>query len=202
MSKCKKLVHGVGYNDFTRPSKNGKTITREYDAWSRMLFRCTKDGIKHCPSYNGCMVSTNFLSYTFFYDWCQAQIGFDNKDENNKSWNLDKDLLVKGNKIYSEDTCVFIPASVNMRLVTCKKTRGDYPVGVCFSSYAKKFCASCNMGKRKTKYLGYFDDPKQAFLAYKTFKEALIKEVANEYKDQIDPRAYQALINYEVNIND
>jgi len=109
LSKCKKLVHGVGYNDFTRPSKNSKTITREYDAWSRMLFRCTKDGIKHCPSYNGCIVSTNFLSYTFFYDWCQTQIGFDNKDENNKSWNLDKDLLVKGNKIYSEGTCVLYP---------------------------------------------------------------------------------------------
>jgi len=75
-------------------------------------------------------------------------------------------------------------------------------VGVHFSSYAKKFCARCNMGKRKTKHLGYFDDPKQAFLAYKTFKEALIKEVANEYKEMLDPRAYLALISYEVNIND
>ena len=44
--------------------------------------------------------------------------------------------------------------------------------------------------------------PEEAFLAYKKDKEAYIKDVANKWKDKIDPRAYEALMNYEVEITD
>ena len=54
----------------------------------------------------------------------------------------------------------------------------------------------------KKRFLGCFNTPQEAFQAYKTFKEALIKEVANEYKEQLDSRVYEALMNYEVNEND
>ena len=54
----------------------------------------------------------------------------------------------------------------------------------------------------KKKCLGLFDTPELAFQAYKTFKEAYIKEQAELYKDSIEPRAYQALLNYEVSLDD
>ena len=53
-----------------------------------------------------------------------------------------------------------------------------------------------------TRKLGVYNTPGEAFLAYKQAKEAYIKEVANKWKDQIDPRAYNALINYQVEITD
>ena len=54
----------------------------------------------------------------------------------------------------------------------------------------------------KLKYLGRYNTPEQAFLAYKIAKESYIKEVAEKWRDQIDPRVYNTLMNYEVNIDD
>lgn len=53
-----------------------------------------------------------------------------------------------------------------------------------------------------TKYLGTFKTPEQAFQAYKHAKENHIKLLAEKYRGQIDPRAYEALLNYKVEITD
>jgi hypothetical protein len=66
----------------------------------------------------------------------------------------------------------------------------------------KKLRAKCCVGGGVQQLIGYYDTPEQAFLAYKTFKEFYIKQVAEQYKSQIDPRAYKALLEYEVNIED
>ena len=50
--------------------------------------------------------------------------------------------------------------------------------------------------------LGRFDSVEEAFNAYKEAKEKYIKEVAEKWKDKIDPRAYEALYNYTVDIDD
>ena len=111
---------------------------------------------------------------------------------------MDKDILVKGNKIYSEDTCVFVPERINNLLGSSKAIRGDYLIGVCFDKTANSFKAQCKIGKGTPKNLGRFNTEQEAFQAYKTFKEALIKNIAEAYKNQIDCRVYWALINYEV----
>ena len=100
-----------------------------------MLVRCYSDtSKKKNPTYEGCEVSENFKSYEYFYDWCQKQIGFANKD-----WHLDKDLLVKGNKIYSESTCIFIPSEINLLLTKCTASRGEHLIGVCWDKAKKAF---------------------------------------------------------------
>ena len=82
-----------------------------------------------------------------------------------------------------------------------RATRGKFPVGVYYDASRSKFQAYIRVyGKRK--HLGRFDTPEEAFLAYKQAKEAYIKEVANKWKDQIDIRVYEALMKYEVDIND
>ena len=196
MNKSSRLVHGIGVKGMDYPAwENGKD-TKEYALWSSMLERCTKKLWIKRPTYTGTTCSENFKSYTFFYEWCQEQKGF------SELWQLDKDILVKGNKTYSEDTCVFVPQRLNKLLIKSDASRGDFPLGVSWYNLTKKFQSRCHDGSGKSKHLGYFTDSEQAFQAYKTFKEALIKDVANEYKDKLDPRAYQALLNYRVEITD
>ena len=189
------LVCGVGINDRSvATTLNGK-ITKEYALWHDMLKRCFyKPHLEKYPTYIGCTVSDNFKYYHLFHAWCQTQIGF-----GKEGYQLDKDLLIKGNKLYSEDTCVFIPKSLNLLLTKAAAGRGLLPIGV--TKNGKGFRAMCTIyGKAKS--LGTFDTPELAFQAYKTFKEAYIKEQAELYKDSIDPRAYLALVNYEVYFDD
>ena len=88
-------VHGVGILGVKYQSKINGVHTKEYELWCRMLQRCYSDTYqKKRPTYIGCGVSDNFKSYEYFYEWCHNQVGF-----SNKGWQLDKDLLVKGNKV-------------------------------------------------------------------------------------------------------
>lgn len=196
-----KIVYGIGFNENRFPYIINRRQIKEYGAWQNMLLRCTESyWVKH-PTYSGCTVSDNFKSFTFFYEWYQTQVGSENEDRNKRAWHLDKDLLCGGNKIYSEDTCVFIPQRINKLLTTTGASRGKFPIGVSFKN--KKFVSRCGTGTGGyAKHLGSYDTPYEAFLVYKAYKEDYIKQVADEYKDQLDPRAYQALIKYEVNIND
>ena len=176
---------------------NGRN-TKEYNLWHSMLVRCYSDVYKKKhPTYEGCEVSDNFKSYEYFYEWCHNQIGFDNE-----GWHLDKDLLVKGNKVYSESTCVFIPAETNTLLTKCTNSRGKHLIGVSWNKAKKAFKAQVNTNKGKQEYLGLFNTEIEAFNAYKKAKEAFVKEQAEKYKSQIDERAYNALMNYEVEIDD
>ena len=191
-------VHGVGILGTRHPSTINGRNTKEYEIWYSMLSRCYNDASKkHRPTYEGCEVSDNFKYYEYFYEWCNSQVGF-----GNQGWHLDKDLLVKGNKVYSEDSCVFIPQEVNSLLIKHEASRGEHLIGVCWCKRDKAFVAQINKNKGKRECLGYFNTEIEAFNAYKQAKESFIKEQANKWKSQIDERAYNALMNYQVDIDD
>lgn len=187
-----RLFLGIGINDVSKSFG-----TKEYILWTSMLNRCYSENLhKREPTYKGCEVSDYFKKLSSFSNWCQNQTGF-----NQKGFELDKDVLGKGNKEYHPDKCVFIPKEINSFLRTRKKTRGHLPIGVTLFKNGK-YMASCNNLSRKKVYLGLHETPEQAFAAYKQAKEAHIKVLAEKYKDQIDPRAYNALMNYQVEITD
>ena len=191
-------VFGVGIIGARYPVSEGSRDTKDYALWKGMLKRCYSDSYKkRYQTYEGCEVSDNFKSYEYFYEWCHKQVGFDNKD-----WHLDKDLLVKGNKVYSESTCVFIPKEINALLTKSTASRGEHLIGVSWNKRNKAFVAMVSRSKGKHEYLGYFKTEIEAFNAYKIAKESFIKEQANNWKSQIDPRAYEALMNYAVEITD
>ena len=191
-------VHGVGILGTKYPSKVNGVKTKEYMLWCSMLQRCYSDAYKKKqPTYIGCEVSDNFKSYEYFYEWCHNQIGFDSE-----GWQLDKDLLVKGNKVYSENTCVFIPAEINTLLINCTASRGEYLIGVCWHKRDKVFTARVAKNKGKREHLGLFKTEIEAYNAYKVAKESFVKEQAEKWKSQIDQRAYEALMKYEVSIDD
>ena len=191
-------VYSVGIVGTKYPSKINGVQTKEYVLWCHMLTRCYSDVYKKKrPTYEGCEVGDNFKSYEYFYEWCHKQIGF-----GNSGWHLDKDLLVKGNKIYSEDSCIFIPSEINTLLVKRGASRGEHLIGVSWHKTRKVFVAMVNKNKGKPEYLGLFNTEIEAFNTYKEAKESFIKEQAEKWKDEIDDRAYNALMNYQVEIDD
>ena len=191
-------VCGVGIVGIKYPSRVNGILTKECALWYSMLKRCYNDGFKNKrPTYEGCEVSDKFKSYEYFYEWCNEQIGF-----NNKGWHLDKDLLVKGNKVYSESTCVFLPQEINSLLVKCTASRGEHLIGVYWSKTANAFVARVSRNKGGSEHLGLFKTEIEAFNAYKTAKEVFVKEQADEWKGKIDDRAYEALMSYTVEITD
>ena len=191
-------VFGVGIFGTKYPSTiNGRNI-KEYVLWQRMLERCYSDGFKKKnPTYIDCEVSENFKSYEYFYEWCYKQIGF-----GVGGFELDKDLLLKGNKVYSENTCIFIPAEINLLLIKRDASRGEHLIGVSWCKRDKAFVAQVSRNKGKPERLGYFKTEIEAFNAYKKAKEVFVKEVAEKWKSQIDERAYEALMKYTVEITD
>jgi len=117
-----KLIYGVGINNKVHPAKiNGKD-TKEYTLWHRLLERCYNlESQTKNPTYFGCQASQNFKDYSYFHGWCQNQIGF-----HQENFQLDKDLLLKGNRIYSEDTCLFVPKELNSLLTTTRASSGGF----------------------------------------------------------------------------
>ena len=195
-------VCGVGVLGTKYPSKVNGVKTKEYKLWNSMLQRCYSDVYKkRQPTYEGCEVSDKFKNYEYFYEWCHNQVGFGN-DGNGNPFHLDKDLLVKGNKIYSEDSCVFLPNEINSLLTRREALRGTHLIGVSWNKRNKAFVAMVSKNKGNPECLGYFNTEIEAFNAYKVAKESFIKEQAEKYKSQIDIRAYNALMNYAVNIDD
>lgn len=197
--KLKPTLFGVGIlgSKGTKNREDNKHC-KEYILWAGMLRRCY-DG-KYCqtkPTYKDCTTSEMFKRYSFFYEWCNSQTGFGQVDEFGKPFVLDKDILVKGNKVYSETTCCFVPQEVNSLFVTCSSKRGEYPIGVSYHKRVNKYSSTVRKGGG-TQHLGYFLSPDDAFLAYKQVKEDYIKDVANKWKGCIDSRIYEALMNWEV----
>lgn len=180
-----KLICGVGIKGDGESWFNGH-ILKSYDVWSSMIKRCysTKSYIYH-PTYIGCTVCEDWHYYPTFKRWF---------DKNYiETFQLDKDLIVKGNKIYSPDTCVFIPSQINTLFHDQKKTRGNYPIGVTKCERLGKFIARMSVDSR-TKHLGVYTDPHIAHQVYLLAKKDHIISVANEWKDKINSNVYEALM--------
>ena len=186
----------IGIGKFKPCDENGKP-TKCYRTWERMYRRCydPKFQEKHL-TYKGCTVCSEWWNFQVFAEWYYSHF----YELENETMNLDKDILKKGNKIYSPETCVFVPQFINKLFIKHDKARGEYPIGV--RKYGNKFQARLSKGDGKSIHLGTYTTVNEAFLVYKEAKEQYIKEVANEYKLYIPHELYEAMMNYEVEIDD
>lgn len=177
---------------------DGKNGIPPYATWMRMLTRCYSERyIKLTPTYKDCQVCEEWKTYSNFEKW------FNNPDNGYKEGCcLDKDILVKGNKVYSPDTCCFVPNEINALLIKHDSKRGKYPIGV--SLHNNKFCARVNVFQKGSLWLGTFNTSEEAFFAYKQAKEKYIQDMAQEYfnKGLITEKVCHALMNYKVEITD
>lgn len=188
-------IFGFGY---VGSNKSRITKQKSYSTWHNMLKRCyDSDFLKKRTTYKGCSVCEEWHCFATFQEWF---------DEHHKDgWHLDKDILVKGNKVYSPNTCCFVPNEINTLFTKRQNYRGKTPIGVVYCKPQRCFkeCYKATITRGKgSKYIGTFATPVDAFNAYKREKEKWIKEVADKWKDQLEPRVYKALYNYKVEITD
>ena len=118
---------------------------------------------------------------------------------------LDKDILCKGNKIYSRETCIFVPQRINKLFTKSDKARGKNPIGV-IELPSGNYRVQCNDENGVPVKLGTYRTKEEAFQVYKQYKEKVIKEVIDSYEGKIPEPHYSrlktAMYNYEVEITD
>lgn len=197
LNKSKDLICGVGINDSNEIVKYNNQISKSYSIWRGMLQRCYESNKDKNESYQDCSVCEEWKRYSVFKKW------FDNPLNGYKDgYQLDKDILCVGNRVYSPDTCCFVPQDINKLFKKKKKNANNKQTGI-WRTYNGKYSANLSHNG-KHRHIGTFNTIEEAFAAYKREKEAYIKEVAQKYYDEgkITKRVYDALMKYEVEITD
>lgn len=182
----KRLICGVGVNDFY-----GKKTDRSYNVWTHLIKRCYSKNKK--GAYKDCTVCDEWKLYSnfkkFYDDNCK-----------NDTFHLDKDILVQGNKIYSPNTCLFVPEEINETMTSEWSDNKSLPVGVTMTKLGKFRARCCDGSKNGEKHLGVFDTPEEAFEAYKEAKLNRLKGLAEKYmkSGDINKKVYDAILNYKI----
>ena len=178
--KNPKKVCGVGINDANyavRPiGPDGKEVRCPYHrVWEKMLKRAYSPAYHaRFPTYIGVTVCEEWHSFMAFHAWMETQ------DWQGKQ--LDKDIIAPGNKVYSPDTCVFVPQALNKLLTDSAAARGEYPIGASWHKASNKFCANIKIAGHQ-KHLGVFTCPHEAHMVWREAKVRLVRETAYEQAD-------------------
>ena len=174
-----------------------------YVVWTNMIRRCYDEEVREkCPTYKDVTVCEEWHNFQNFAEWCYSQKFFNVTDFNGEPYELDKDILVRGNKTYSPETCCFVPKAINNLFKFSNRQNKKNPLGVYFKKSLNKYGASYKDSEGKHRHIGYFNNQIDAFSAYKVVKESTIKDVAVKYKDFIDQRTYEAMVGWEVTLKD
>lgn len=194
--------YGVGFMGigiYNSTGKNGERNNKCYRTWSHMIERCYSESFftKH-PEYKECLVDKEWHNFQNFAKWYYKNIWGDEK-----FLVLDKDWLIKSNKIYSSSTCLLVDNKINVLLTNRRNHRGECVIGV--HRRNNKYWSGCSFGDGVVKWEGPFSTEFEAFTSYKKRKESYIKIVADEYNNKFNDfpiSVYKAMYNYSVDIND
>lgn len=201
----KKLIYGHGINDSDVPIVKQEKINDKwvqvwrcpiYTTWRNILERCYSDKfLEKYPTYKGTTIDQQWLLFSNFKNWVITQ-NYQNRD-------IDKDLLLKNNKHYSKETCLFVPHEINTFILNSEKTRGEYALGVSYRSEKSKpyysHISGRFSGKRKL-HLGVFDNEYDAHYAWQNKKIEICSFYIDKYSDE--PLIVQVLENYKNSICD
>ena len=203
--KCpyERRYYGKGYlgEGKYKISNNGRPY-EYYVIWYNMLMRCYDPKYQEKqPTYKGCKVEEFLLNFQNMGKWIENNY----YEVPGEQMCLDKDILHKGNKVYSRDTCIFVPERINLLFTKSNNTRGKNPIGIHQLS-SGNYQVMCSNGYGKNIPLGTYLTKEEAFNVYKNYKEKVIKEVIDSYEGKIPEPFYSklktAMYNYEVEITD
>ena len=198
-------VFNVGITGIKYPISINRKHTKEYTTWKSILKRCFSESFKkNNPTYRNVTCCKEWLNYENFYEWLHNQDNFD-RWYNGERWAVDKDILIKGNKTYSPETCCLVPQNVNALFTKRNNDKNELPTGVCKDMKSNKYISCCrNPITKKSEWLGKYNTLLESFNVYRIRKKYIIKQIAEiEYKNNnITKECYTAMINYEIEIDD
>ena len=202
--EIKNPYHPNKYGGYLGQGKyNCKIYNKQYRYWMSLLIRGCDNSLRDkLETYKDVVINQEVYNFQNFCEWWENNF----YEIEGETMCIDKDILVKGNKEYRFDRMIFAPNRINVLFTKRDSCRGNYPIGVTYHKKNNKYIAKCGIltdnGNSKMKYLGSYNTPKEAFFAYKEFKEQYIKQIADEYKDKIPQRLYDAMYAWEVEIDD
>lgn len=180
----RKIKYGVGIIDNEEYVAHNKS----FGVWVDMLRRCYTNSVR---GYDGYYVHKDWLVYSNFKEW------FDKYYK--EGYEIDKDWLNKGEKIYGPNTCCLIPRELNGFLVNRKGKSNGLPVGVAYDKRSKRYYARLCIGRKNIIKAGGYNTKEEAFKKYKEVKEDYIKQLALKYKDDLPLEIFNAIYNYKIN---
>lgn len=191
----RKPVYGVGINDsdYTTKCVTLKLRCPIYEAWKAVLMRsCAKEYKNKNPTYENVIICDEWLIFSNFRKWFI--------ENHIDDYHLDKDILSLGSKIYSPETCIYVPRWLNNFITSSNGSRGKYKIGVCWDKVKHKFSAQCNNPiTRQRGHVGYFNNETDAHMAWLDRKLSIALELKPEM-DIIDLRIYPNIVDIIISI--
>ena len=168
-------------------------FTRGGMLWSAVSSRTKPNGAtqQKLPNYQG--VINQFTDFQSFVEWCHCEFGYLNKENNGRFWSLDKDILVFNNKIYSPETCCFVPNTINSLLINCTRSRGILPLGVSFRKDIQKFSVQVADREGGRIVVNGFHDPMEAHRKYQEIKIKLFQNAIKDFQSILPYKTTQGL---------
>ena len=176
------MIYGIGINDVSPENKNIKI----YNLWSAMIRRCYSEKyLEKNPSYRGTKVCDDWKYFSKFQDWVINNY----KD----GYQLDKDIIAGDKKIYSPETCSFIPHELNMSIIEPSNINNQYPLGVTFEKKTAKMknertkpYRSKIMKYGKKQNIGIYKTPYEAHLGWQKAKLEYLNELMEKYHNSLE----------------
>lgn len=181
-------VYGVGYiGEGEYSTKEGGKTTSAYAAWHGMMQRCYDPKMqKRHPTYIGCTVHAEWHNFQVFAEWFYSQKHY------KAGFEVDKDLLVEGNKVYSPSSCCLVPKDLNVLFNYSLAAKGTAPTGVNYQPRIDRFQARININGKRV-YLGVFKCPYEAEAVYKKAKQDYVKTKIEEWRGAVEDNVISAL---------
>lgn len=184
-----KSVYGVGcFGVGKHKAKINNKFTKKYETWNSMISRCyNQKRQEKYPAYKDVTVCEEWHNFQNFGDWFE-----ENWKPYMKGWHLDKDIICPDCKVYSPNTCAFIPRVINNLFVSDKREDIE-EIGIKFAHNKYYLRVPTPEGR---KHLGVFTTIEEARLNYKRYKKLHIKIIVDKYKELINYNVYSTLIKF------
>lgn len=163
------------------------SLTAEYKMWRGMIYRCYLE--KRSAAYVSCSVCSEWLNFQNFADWLSS---YDFKEDD---WDLDKDMLGQGKKIYSPENCALVPREINSLVTDRAPAKTGLPLGV-YKGLRDGTFRACITMDGEAKHLGVYGTPEEAHRSYVAVREEYVRSFADKWDGRVDPRVISALKNW------